>query len=91
MITAALLAGGWLVLDFGTFGLVQGSPDRADGCYTDLEMLIGAKSASPWTRAAEFWVGAALIIVGSYGAVTHIRAWWRDDRNGVSNARRPDG
>ena len=55
----------WLVLDAMTFALMPADPatGRAYGCYTAIELLIGAKSPS-WIRTAE-WIMALALVSGS--------------------------
>lgn len=62
VMTAAL----WLLWDAGTFGLVKADPstDRARGCYTQIEMLLGLKRPTEWIRPVEFGLGAILFIAG---------------------------
>ena len=60
-----LVLASWLFIDAATFSLYKADPiiGRGRACYTQLEILMGAKRPLDWIRAAEF--GAATILLGT--------------------------
>ena len=65
-----------LFRDATIYGLRKADPvtGRGRGCYTELEILLGAKSSTEWIRFAELAVAGVFVVAGIAAIITWRRS-----------------